>query len=100
MGVSLLSIIVTKLGFDFNYVLWGNIGGYSLVTNVLFIYIFYSGNYCILTRLMSLGLLISNIVNIIGEFYPKYYNIWYDLIICVIIISSWIVYELYKKFLK
>jgi len=81
MGVSFLSII-----FDLNYVVWGNIGGYSLATDILFLYVFWYGRYCLLTKLLPFGLILSNIVNIFGFYYPKYYNTWYEVVIFSVIL--------------
>jgi hypothetical protein len=95
MGVSFLSIM-----FDLNFVVWGNIGGYSLVTDVLFVYIFYYGNYCKLAKILPFGLILSNIVNILGVYFPKYYGNWYEIVIFSVILTSLSVYELHRRIFK
>ncbi len=100
MGVSFLSVIIPYLGFNFDYVVWGNIGGFSLITDVLFFYIFYHGKYCVLTKILPIGLFIINILNIVGVFCPKYYEAWYETIIFSLILSSVIIYELNKRINK
>ena len=93
IGVSFLSIIIPKIGLEFDYVVWGNIGGYSLITNYLFIYIFTLGNYCWTTRMLPLAMCLVNIINILGVKYPKYYESWYEvLIFSVILIVGFIIY--------
>lgn len=91
MGVSFLSAIC-----DINYVVWGNIAGFSLVTDVLFFYVFYYGKYCILTRLLPVGMFLINLLNIYGYFNHKNYNAWYEVLIFSVILSLAIIYELKK----
>lgn len=95
MAVSFLSII-----FNLNFIVWGNIGGYSLVTDILFFYIFYYGKYCLLTRLLPIGLIISNLLNIIGFYFPKYYSGWYEIAIFSVILTLLIIYELNRQIFK
>jgi hypothetical protein len=95
MGVSFLSIF-----FDLNFVVWGNIGGYSLITDVLFVYVFWYGKYCLLTRLLPFGLIFSNLLNIYGFYYPKHYNIMYEIVIFSVILSGVLIYELNKRIFK
>jgi len=92
MGVSFLSIFL-----DLNFVIWGNIAGFSLVTDVLFFYVFYYGRYCLLTKMLPIGMFFINIVNIIGYYTPNYYENWYEIVIFCLILSSTIIYELNKR---
>ena len=50
--------------FDYNFVIVGNVLGYSLATNFVFIGVFTFGNFCIFTRLSPIGLLLINLVDI------------------------------------
>jgi len=100
MGVSFLSIILPWFQINFDYTLWGNIGGDSVFTSILFIYIFYYGNYCTLTKILPFGLLASNIVNIWGVFFPKYYKPWYEIVIFSVILSSIVIYKIKKRLKK
>lgn len=95
MAVSFLSII-----FDLNFVVWGNIGGFSLVTDLLFFYIFYFGRYCILTKILPIGLFIINIINILGYYNPNYYSNLYELVVFSLILSGVMIYELNNRLNK
>lgn len=95
MAVSFLSIIL-----DLNFVLWGNIGGFSLITDVLFFYVFHYGNYCIFTKLLPIGLFIINLVNILGVYEPLFYNKWYEIVIFSVLLSCSLIYELNKRLNK
>lgn len=91
MGVSFLSIAIPLLGFKFDFVTWGNGGGFSVITDIAFIYIFYFNiKYCWLTRHLPFALLFINIVNIISnEFFPQQHEIyskWYEIIIFSVIL--------------
>lgn len=75
MGVSFLSIILPKLGFSFNYVTWGNAGGFSIITDIMFItFLSFDNRYCRLTRFLPFSLLLINIVNIISNQLPDKYR--------------------------
>lgn len=100
MGVSFLSVIIPWFGYDFNYVLWGNIGGFSLITDVLFFYVFYYGNYCIFTRLFPVCLFLVNLVNIWGLYNSEYYNVWYEIIIFSVTFALLLIYELNRRIFK
>jgi hypothetical protein len=87
-----------SLFIDFNYTVMGNILGYSLVTNVLFFYVFYYGNYCWFTRLSPIGLCAINVVNIIGNYISDvFYNFWYVLVIFFVILTTTLILELNKR---
>lgn len=96
MGVSFLSSILPLLGIKFDYTLWGNIGGFSLITDVLFFYVFYYGRYCIFTKLFPISLFIVNLVNIWGVYYPKYYYSFYEIAIFFVTLVPLAVYQLKK----
>jgi len=95
MGVSFLSIF-----FELNFIIWGNIGGFSLVTDVLFFYIFYYGNYCALTRSIPIALFFINILNIYGFYFPKNYNPWYEIAVFCVILTIAMIYELNRRIFK
>ena len=92
MAVSFLSCFVP----EFNYALWGNLAGFSLVTDVLFFYIFYYGNYCLFTKLMPIALFIVNLVNIYGVYYPDNYETWYEIVVFCLFLTIISIYELKK----
>ena len=78
-----LAIFITLISnfVSLNYSLAGNIIGYSLITNIVFFYLFnYKGNYCWFTKRAPLFLMLINLIDIIGiyisyEFYSKIFNI-------------------------
>lgn len=100
MGVSFLSIIMPYFGCKFDYTLWGNIAGFSLITDVLFFYIFYYGRYCSLTKTLPIGMFFANIVNIWGVYFSKYYKNWYEIVIFSVILTSVMLYEFKRKLNK
>ncbi len=100
MAVSFLSVIVPWTGYDFNYVLWGNIGGFSLVTDVLFFYVFRFGNYCTLTKYLPIALFMANLVNILGVIFPKYYHVWYEIVVFSLILTLVLIYEIKRRLNK
>ena len=100
MGVSFLSIIVPFMGYNFDYVLWGNIGGFSLVTDVLFFYVFNYGNYCIFTKRLPIALFVSNLINIWGLYNPEYYKVWYEIFVFSITLLLLFIYELNRRIFK
>ena len=100
MGVSFLSVIFPWLGFPFEYIVWGNIGGFSLLTNLVLFERFYYGKYCIFTKLFPVGLILVNIVNIWGFYNPKYYNVWYEIVILSVTSTALLIYQLSKSLNK
>ena len=93
LGVDFLSIFV-----ELNYTVAGNIAGYSLVTNILFFYVFYYGNYCWLTRLSPIGLCAINIINIIGNYISDaFYNFWYIIAVLTMTLTFSIIFEITKR---
>lgn len=84
----------------YDYVIAGNAIGYSIITNIVFFTFFYYRNYCIFTKLSSIGLFLINIVDIIGYIYPKYYSMWYTIIIVAIILTLSLLLEINKHLYK
>lgn len=98
LPIIMLVADLLSLFIDFNYTVMGNILGYSLVTNVLFFYVFYYGNYCWFTRLSPIGLCAINVVNIVGNYISdKFYNFWYVLVIFFVILTTTLILELKKR---
>lgn len=105
MGVSVLYIIIPWFGYNFNYVTWGNGGGFSIACDIIFIERFYfSKRYCATTRLLPFSMLFINISNIISnEFFLKHYEIygkWYEIIIFSVILVIALVLCINKKLNK
>lgn len=105
MGVSFLSIVLPWFGINFNYVTWGNGGGYSIACDIIFIERFsFSKRYCGLTRMLPISMIFINILNIISnEFFHKHYEIygkWYEIIIFSVILMIALVLCINKKLNK
>lgn len=69
---------------DLNYVLAGNLIGYSIAGNLAMFYFFnYKGRYCWFTRNAPIGLILVNFVDIIGVYISeKNYIFWFNVVIC------------------
>lgn len=78
MAVSFLSVILPKIGFNFDFVTWGNAGGFSLIVDVAFIKLFFFNfRYCWLTRNLPISMIFINILNILcNEYFPKHYELY------------------------
>lgn len=98
LPVLLLGVDFLSLFIDLNYVVVGNMAGYSIVTNIVFIYIFYYGNYCWFTRLAPFGMIAINLVNIIGNYIDdSFYNFWYIVTIFFVILTLTLILEISKR---
>lgn len=73
---------------ELDYTIWGNLVGYSLLTNVVFIYVFIVANrkYCWFTKLSVISLPLMNVICLLGTTI-KYdvYSFWYEVLICAIV---------------
>jgi len=83
---------------DFNFVLVGNILGYSVLSNLVFFYHFHYGNYCWFTRNAPTGLLCVNLIDITSCFldysiYSKIFNVG----ICAITLILALIFELKRR---
>lgn len=76
---------------DYNYVVVGNVLGYSLLSNLAMYYFFnFKGNYCWFTKNAPIGLILINIIDIFGTSmsfvaYSRFFNI---VVCCVVIILA------------
>jgi len=83
-----IMLLVTLISnfLSLNYTLAGNLIGYSILTNLVFFYLFnYKGNYCWFTKRAPLFLIGINILDIIGVYinYKDYSEI-FNITICSI----------------
>jgi hypothetical protein len=87
--VSFISVFTNYSIIRNSYLILANLGGYSLLINYSLIYHFtLRRKYCYLTRLSPIGLIILNIVDIIGySTTENFYNFWYTVITCAIVIG-------------
>lgn len=98
LPITLLGVDIISLFVKLNYIIGGNIAGYSLFTNILFVKEFWYGKYCWFTKLLPFGLIAINIINIIGEYISdKFYNFWYVIFVLFVILTLTIIKELEKK---
>lgn len=77
--IALIFISFLSCFFNYNYVIIGNIVGYSIFTNFVFVsYFSLNKRYCNIIRLAPVGLLIINIIDIIGYYFDsRFYDFWY-----------------------
>lgn len=87
---------------DFNWYLWGNIGGFSLVCDAAFVLIFWFGRleYCLFTKCTPFSLILVNLVNIWGLYNPEYYKAWYEIVIFAVTLTPLLIYELNRRTFK
>lgn len=98
LPIILLVVDILSLFIDLNYTVVGNIAGYSIITNIIFIYVFYYGNYCWFTRLAPFGMMAINLVNIIGNYLSdSFYNFWYIITIFCVILTLTLILEFSKR---
>lgn len=100
MVVSVFSIVFPWLGINFERTVWCNIGGFSLLTDVMFFYVFYYGKYCIFTKLFPVCLFLVNLVNIWGYYYPNNYSEWYEITVFGLSTSLLGIYQINKSLNK
>jgi len=98
--IPITMILATLLSnfIELNYVLVGNILGYSLLSNiVMWCFFNLDGNYCWFTRNIATGLIIMNILDIIGCYIDyEYYVSLFNIIICLITLILFLVFEIKK----
>lgn len=94
MGATFLSHII-----ELNYVIAGNILGYSVLASLPMIYIFwFTKRYCWFTKLSVIALPIMNIVCIVGAFLDyQDYSYIYDLTIISLTVFASIILTIQKK---
>ena len=88
-----------QLEKSLDYILLGNCVGYSLMTDAVFLYIFwFNKSYCWDTRLSPFALIIVNLTDILGVFisYPKY-QFLFNISICFVAILLSIIFEISKR---
>lgn len=84
---------------EFNWVVWGNAAGFSLITNIAFLYIFWFTKlkYCLFTKCTPFSLILVNLVNIWGYYNPGPYNQWYEVTILSVTLTPLLIYQLNKN---
>lgn len=85
----------------FNYVLIGNVLGYSILSNIILYFYFNNKKYCWLTRNIPISLILINIIDIIGLYIPQIiYSQLYNIIVCSSVITLFIIFEIKNRIKK
>lgn len=105
MGVSVLSIVLPWFGFQFDYVTWGNSGGFSIACDIIFIERFsFNKRYCFLTRMLPISMIFINLMNILcNEFFSKHYELYgqlYEVTIFSVTLLIFAIITIEKKLRK
>jgi len=82
-------------GFEFYKLIidyLSNIVGYSIYTNLVFLYHYNFNKYCNVTRAAVWGLLVMNVVSIATQ-NSEYYNIYNDIYIGLIVLIVMIIFK-------
>ena len=82
----------------YGYILLGNFVGWSILVSLYFIFEFtLNKKYCLISRISPVGLLMINIIDVIGYYFDEnFYNFWYVLTTCSFIFSLTIIHYLKK----
>ena len=64
----------------------GDLVGYSILTNIVFIFLYFRKSFCLQTKIAVLGLLFMNVLSIVFNYNEVFYNGLYDLWITLIIL--------------
>ena len=98
--IPIIMILVTLLSnfIELNYVLIGNILGYSILSNVVMWCFFnFSDNYCWFTRNITTGLIVMNLLDIIGCYINyEYYVSLFNILICLVTLILFLIFEIKK----
>lgn len=105
MGVSFLSIVLPWFCFEFDYVTWGNSGGFSIPCDIIFIERFsFNKRYCFLTRMLPISMIFINLMNILcNEFFSKHYELYgqlYEVTIFSVTLLIFAIITIEKKLRK
>jgi len=94
--IIMLVITLYSNFMSINYVVVGNIIGYSILTNITLFYIYnYKGSYCWFTRNVPKGLILINIMDIVGSYINYHYYIkLFNIFVCSISLILFIIYKL------
>lgn len=98
--IPIIMISATLLSnfINLNYVVVGNILGYSILSNiVMWLFFNINGDYCWFTRNITIGLIIINIIDIIGFYFDySYYSTIFNISVCSITLTLFLIFEIRK----
>lgn len=104
MAVSFLSVLFDWLGWNFDKNFWCNLGGYSLFTNIIFVYVLtLNKSYCYPTRMLPVSMCIVSVYNIVASFFPErytQYEKYYEVIILSVTLCVGIILCINKRINK
>lgn len=91
---SLLSNYVT-----FNYIVAGNVLGYSLMTDAFMLYFVFKLRFCVYTKLAVISLTLLNLVCLLGTTinYPAYAKLYDTTIIGICLFACLVIYLMKRK---
>ncbi len=100
--VSFISVFTNYSIVQNSYLILANTGGYSLIIDYSLVSHFtLRKKYCYLTRLSPIGLIVLNIIDIVGFYTTKnFYNFWYTVITCAIVVGLVGILEIKKRLNK
>lgn len=96
--VSLIASLLSNW-IEFNYVVAGNVLGYSLMTDAFMLYFVFKLRFCIYTKLCVISLTLLNIVCLLGTTisYPAYAKIYDTSIIGICLFACLVMYLMKRK---
>lgn len=100
--VALIFFTFLSAFIDMNFVLCGNLIGCSVLTNISFIcYYTLNKKYCFITRFSPIGLILVNLIDIIGCFVDyEIYKFIFTFVISSLTISLGLYFDLNKRMNK
>ena len=75
-----------------------NIFGFSIITNLVFAYLYFRKQFCIYTKIAVLGLLFMNLISIVYSSNDLIYNQMYDMYITLIVVFICFIFMVKKWF--
>lgn len=96
--VSLIASLLSNW-IEFNYVVAGNVLGYSLVTNAFMLYFVFKLRFCVYTKLAVISLTLLNLVCLLGTAinYPAYAKLYDTTIIGLCLFACLVIYLMKRK---
>tara|TARA_R110000782_G_scaffold258036_1_gene347590 strand:- start:405 stop:758 length:354 start_codon:yes stop_codon:yes gene_type:complete len=94
--IVMLVITLYSNFFDLNYVIIGNLIGYSILTNIVLWYLFnVKGNYCWFTKNVPLGLIAINLLDITAAFINyEYYARLFNILVCTVSLFLFMIFKI------
>ena len=94
LGVTLLCAICSNFDFYSDiFIYLPDVLGYSILTNIVFLYHFSFNKYCNVTRSAVWGLLVMNLVSIATK-NTEYYSSLYDIYIVSAVLISMLIFKI------